>query len=422
MEYTKTSDIKLLERNPRYIEEDDFDRLKKSIEDNPDYFEARPLILSDRTGELVVIAGNQRLRAARALGLEKVPTFTLHGLTIEREKEITIRDNVSNGKWDFEILANEWNMKDLVEWGVEIPGFKEEKKKEAREDEFTIPANITTDIKPGDLFEIGTHRMICGDSTDPAIYDKLFGNHIADMVLTDPPYNVAYIGKTKDALTIENDRQNDEEFYQFLLKFYTAQAEVTKPGGAWYVWHADSEGYIFRKAFEDSGLLMKQCLIWVKNCMVLGRQDYQWRHEPCLYGWKPGAAHYFIDDRTNTTVTENPIDFKKLKKEELLAIVEELFSDQTPTSIIHADKPSRSDKHPTMKPILLLAPLIQNSSKPGWIVADPFLRSGSTMIAAHQLKRRVFGIELDPQYCQVVVDRMRALDPGIKVIKNGKLI
>lgn len=274
----------------------------------------------------------------------------------------------------------------VADWGVDIPEFEAEKV-EAKEDDYEIPDEIKTDIVLGDLFEIGEHRLLCGDSTDSDSVAKLMNGEKADMVMTDPPYNVAYKGGT--GLTIMNDEMDNDSFYTFLLLFYKAFADVTKDGGAWYVWHADSEGVNFRKAFQESGLLMKQCLIWVKNALVMGRQDYHWKHEPCLYGWKAGAAHYFTNDRTKT-------------------------------SVIHHDKPLKNGEHPTMKPILLLAPLIENSSKPKWIVGDPFLGSGSTMVAAHQLNRKCYGMELDPKYCQVIIDRMLKLDPSLKVLKNGK--
>lgn len=170
----------------------------------------------------------------------------------------------------------------------------------------------------------------------------------------------------------------------------------------------------------DAGWLLKQQLIWVKNAMVMGRQDYQWKHEPCLYGWKKGAGHYFTDDRTNTTVIEDNIDPKKLSKAELLRIVQDMLSDKVKTTVLRADKPLRNDLHPTIKPILLLAPLIQNSSKNDEIVADGFLGSGSTMVAAHQLNRKCYGMELDPKYCQVIIDRMQKLDPTLKILRNGK--
>jgi DNA modification methylase len=218
---------------------------------------------------------------------------------------------------------------------------------------------------------------------------------------------------------ILNDNMSDSAFYQFLFNFYQNIGAKTKPGGTWYVFHADSEGSNFRNAFIKSGLELKQCLIWVKNSLVMGRQDYQWKHEPCLYGWKPGAAHYFINDRTQTTVIDDKINLKKLSKGEMYNLLKEIFSEKVPTSVIYHDKPIRNDLHPTMKPIGLMGYLIKNSSKRLNIVADPFLGSGSTMVACHQLNRRCFGMELDPSYCEVILDRIRKLDPEIIVKKNG---
>lgn len=213
----------------------------------------------------------------------------------------------------------------------------------------------------------------------------------------------------------------NDKFYNFLYDFHTALMSYTKDGGAWYVWHADSEGMNFRKAFLESGLELKQCLIWVKNALVMGRQDYHWKHEPCLYGWKGGAAHYFTDSRKETTVIED-IDFenyKTMKKDELVAIIDKIVADKTATSIIHHNKPSKSDLHPTMKPVGLMAYLIQNSSRVGEIVADGFLGSGSTMVAAHMTERKSYGMELDPKFCQVIVDRMFKLNPNFEIKRNG---
>jgi len=247
--------------------------------------------------------------------------------------------------------------------------------------------------------------------------------------VTDPPYNVNYGDKAemlgdydkghRNTSRILNDNMSDKAFHQFLTDAFSRCYENSKKGGAIYVFHADSEGYNFRSSFLASGFDLKQCLIWVKNSLVMGRQDYQWKHEPCLYGWKPGAAHFFIGDRTNTTVIEDAVDYKKLTKAELLKIVQEIMSDKTPTTVIHCDKPSKNDLHPTMKPVLLLAYLIKNSSTQGQIVADPFLGSGSTMVAAHHLNRKCYGMELDPLYCQVIIDRMQKLDPGIEIKKHS---
>lgn len=384
--YRKLSELKKLPNNPRQIKDKAFETLCRSIADNPDYFEARPLILSDRTGELVIIAGNQRYEAAKHNKLKEVPTCLLTDLTEEREREIIIRDNVANGEWDMDLLANEWDSAQLMEWGVEIPSDWGGKVLKAEEDDYEIPDEIKTDIVLGDLFQIGQHRLLCGDSTQTDTFEKLMDGFMGDLVLTDPPYNVAYEGKTKDALTIKNDKHTDANFYQFLYDFYTACATYTKAGGAWYVWHADSEGANFRQAMKDAGIMVKQCLIWLKNSMVMGRQDYQWRHEPCLYGWKEGASHSWYSDRKQTT-------------------------------ILSFDRPQRNAEHPTMKPIPLFAYLIGNSSKQGDIVVDPFGGSGTTMVACNQMNRKAYIVEFDPIYCQVIIDRMKKLDPDIEIKK-----
>jgi len=287
-------------------------------------------------------------------------------------------------------LANEWDTDELEAWGLDLPVFDIKDEGEADDDNYEVPdGGIETDIVLGDVFEIGQHKLICGDSTQTDTFGKLFDGQLADMVVTDPPYNVAYQGKTKDALTIENDNMGDKDFYQFLYDFYTALGSYSKAGGAWYVWHADSEGANFRQAMKDAGIMVKQCLIWVKNSMVMGRQDYQWKHEPCLYGWKEGAAHNWYSDRKQTTV----LDF---------------------------NRPSRNAEHPTMKPVELFAYQIKNSSKAGDIVADAFGGSGTTMVACHQLNRKGYIVEFDPKYCQVIIDRMQKLDPSLVIKKNGQ--
>lgn len=406
--------IKQNPNNPRIIKDDKFEKLVASIKAFPQMLAIRPIVVND---DMVVLGGNMRLKACKAAQIEEVPIIRASKLTPEQQKEFIIKDNVGFGEWDMQMLRAEWDQTQLTEWGVDLPEFTDERV-QAQEDDFEMPDEIQTDIKPGDLFQIGDHRLLCGDSTNSMHVDTLMNGETADMVMTDPPYNVNYEGG--NGKTIMNDSMDDNTFYDFLAAFYKAFADVTKPGGAWYVWHHDSQGYNFRRAFQESGLLMKQCIIWVKNSFVMGRQDYQWKHEPCLYGWKEGAAHYFIDDRKQSTVIEDQIDVYKLKKEELQAMLAEMLSERTKTTVLHHDKPLRNAEHPTMKQILLIAPLIENSSKRGWIVADPFLGSGSTMVASHQLKRRCFGMELDPKYCQVIVDLMRALDPELTITRNGQ--
>jgi site-specific DNA-methyltransferase (adenine-specific) len=328
-----------------------------------------------------------RLKAAKECKLKEIPIILADEWTAEQRAEFLIKDNVGFGEWDWEQLANEWDVQQLEDWGLDVPDFEGEEL-EAQEDDYEIPDIVQTNIVLGDLFEIGEHRLLCGDSTQTDTFKSLFGEHLADLVVTDPPYNVAYEGKTKNKLTIDNDSMGDGDFYQFLYDFYTALGSYTKAGGSWYVWHADSEGANFRKAMADAGIMVKQCLIWIKNSMVMGRQDYQWKHEPCLYGWKEGAAHGWFSDRKQTTV-------------------------------LNFDRPQRNAEHPTMKPIPLFAYLIGNSSKQWDIVADGFGGSGTTMVACHQMNRKAYLVEFDPKYCQVIIDRMRKLDPNIPIKKNG---
>ena len=395
---TNKMDIKLVNinqikpnpKNPRVIKDDKFNKLVQSLTIFPEMLEKRPLIcFTDTDNKLVVLGGNMRLKAAKEIGLKKLPVILADDWTEEKKNEFLIKDNVGFGEWNWEELQADWDTNQLFDWGLDVPGF-DAIEVEAEEDDFDGPeGGIETDIVLGDLFEIGPHRLLCGDSTQTDTFAKLFGEQLADLVVTDPPYNVAYEGKTKNKLTIENDKQTDSNFYQFLYDFYTALGSYTKAGGAWYVWHADSEGANFRRAMSDAGIMVKQCLIWLKNSMVMGRQDYHWKHEPCLYGWKEGAAHGWYSDRKQTT-------------------------------ILQFDRPQRNAEHPTMKPIPLFAYQIGNSSKQGDIVADGFGGSGTTMVACHQMNRKAFLVEFDPKYCQVIVDRMLKLDPSIEIKKNGQ--
>ena len=387
MQKVNIKEVKSNTANPRIIKDGKFKQLVQSIKEFPEMLELRPIVVN---ADMVVLGGNMRLKACIDAGLKEVPIIIADSLDEAKQKEFIIKDNVGFGEWDWNVLANEWEVEELAAWGLDLPfDFEDETEIEAQEDNFDIPDEVTTDIVLGDLFEIGTHRLLCGDSTQTDTFAKLFENQLADLVVTDPPYNVAYEGKTKDALTIQNDSMGDGEFYQFLYDFYTALGSYTKKGGSWYVWHADSEGANFRLAMKNAGIMVKQCLIWVKNSMVMGRQDYQWKHEPCLYGWKEGASHGWYSDRKQTTVLEFP-------------------------------RPTRNAEHPTMKPIPLIAYQIENSSKQGDIVADGFLGSGTTMVAAHQLNRKCYGVEFDPKYCQVIIDRMIKLDPDLKITRNGQ--
>jgi DNA modification methylase len=413
----KISDVKTNPKNPRLIKDDKFKKLVKSIQEFPQMLELRPIVVDENN---IVLGGNMRLKACIEVGLKEVFIVKANDLTEQQKDEFIVKDNVGFGEWDWDILANEWDTEKLQDWGLDLPIDLSVEELEAEEDDYEIPNEINTDIVLGDLFEIGEHRLLCGDSTQVDTWQKVMNEKLCDMVMTDPPYNVDYQGGT--GLKIMNDKMENNTFYQFLYDFYTALGSYTKQGGAWYVWHTDNERINFTKAFTDANNKFSQCLIWVKNSLVLGHLDYHKKHETCLYGWKEGAAHYFTNERTHTTVIEDTINVNKLTKDEMKKMLTEMLSDKTKSTIIHCDKPHRSAEHPTMKPILLLAPLIQNSSKENEIVADGFLGSGSTMVASHQLNRKCYGMELDPKYCQVIIDRMKKLDPSLEIKRNGEII
>lgn len=349
---------------------------------------ARPLIVNT---DLMVLGGNMRLKAMKEAGWESAPVIEVDWPE-EKQQEFIIKDNTGFGDWDWDTLMDEWDDLPLIDWGLDAVELLEPKK-EATEDNYEIPDEIQTDIKPGDRFSIGNHALLCGDATLIESYEKLCNSEDMrfGLVLTDPPYNVDYTGGTKEALKIMNDKKSNAAFLEFLTEFYRSLISFTSPGAAIYTFHADVQGYNFQSAMTSAGWKFSQCLQWLKNSLVMGRKDYQIKHEPIMYGWKPGAAHKWYSDRKQTTILE-------------------------------FQRPTRSKEHPTMKPIDLLGYLIGNSSSPGDIIVDPFSGSGSTMVAAHQLDRKCFAMELDPKYCQVILERMKELDPDIKITKNGKSV
>lgn len=338
----------------------------------------------------VIVAGHTRLKAARKIGLEKVPCIVADDLTPEQIKAYRLADNKTAelAEWDFSALEIELaeleNDFDMSAFGFDISDFEDIH--EITEDEVPEVDEENEPIcKTGDIWNLGKHRLMCGDSTNVSDVEKLMNGDKADLLLTDPPYNVAYEGGTKEKLKIENDDMSDEEFQEFLISAFENSNIVMKDGASFYIWHSDSEGFNFRSACKNTGWKIRQCLIWVKNSIVLGRQDYQWKHEPCLYGWKDGAAHYFVDDRTQSTVWE-------------------------------FNKPFRNIEHPTMKPVDLIARAINNSSRSDNIVLDIFGGSGTTLIACEQLNRKCYMMELDPKYCDVIIKRWETLT-GEKAVK-----
>lgn len=336
----------------------------------------QPIVI-DRDG--VIVIGHCRAMAAKKLGMEEVPCVCVDDLTPEQVNALRLVDNKSNeSDWDFDLLADELPGLDLsafdFDWGLPEDTTDEVTEDEAPEvDEESEP--IT---KLGDIWQLGRHRLMCGDSTSVECVQKLMGGAQADLLLTDPPYGVDYTGKTKDALKIENDAKSDDEFIAFLQAAFEAANSVMKPGAVFYIWHADSKAYVFRMACQMTGWEVRQVLIWVKNAMVMGRQDYQWKHEPCLYGWKAGAGHLWASDRKQTTVLE-------------------------------FDRPTANKEHPTMKPVALFDYQIKNNTKGGDIVLDLFAGSGTTVAACEQNGRNAYVMEFDPKYCDVIVKRWKNL-------------
>jgi site-specific DNA-methyltransferase (adenine-specific) len=341
-----------------------------------------PVLVSD---DNTIIAGHGRVMAARKLALTQVPVIRLSHLTETQRKAYILADNklALNAGWDDNLLSIELaDLKDLG-FDTDLTGFSADEiaalmpveVMEGLTDEDEVPeVSVDPVTKLGDVWLLGKHRLMCGDSTSIQALEDLCQGQSVDMWLTDPPYNVAYEGKTKDALKIQNDSMSDDQFRQFLRDSYVAADAVMKAGAVFYIWHADSEGYNFRGAAQDAGWKVRQCLIWKKQTMVMGRQDYHWKHEPCLYGWKDGAGHLWAADRKQTTILE-------------------------------FDRPSRNAEHPTMKPVALFEYQMLNNTKGGDIVLDSFGGSGTTMIAAEKNGRLSRLMELDPKYCDVIVKR-----------------
>ena len=369
-------------RNSRTHSPEQVDQIVASIKE---WGWTTPILVDEQGG---IIAGHGRTLAAQRLRMPQVPVMVAHGWSEAKKRAYVIADNriALNAGWDNEMLALEF--KDLMEQGfdVELTGFSQDEidalMPEQLEEGLTDPddapeAPANPGTVQGDVWVMGNHRLLCGDSTSVDDLERLCAGQMVDMWLTDPPYNVAYEGGTKEKLTIKNDSMGDTQFREFLRDAYTAANAVMKAGAVFYIWHADSEGYNFRGAAKDAGWTVRQCLIWKKSSLVLGRQDYQWQHEPCLYGWKEGASHLWASDRKQTTILE-------------------------------FDKPARNGEHPTMKPVALFEYQLLNNTKGGDIVLDSFGGSGTTLIAAEKNGRVARLMELDPKYCDVIVTRWQA--------------
>jgi site-specific DNA-methyltransferase (adenine-specific) len=383
IEQIKTEKLIPYARNSRLHSSEQVAQISASIRE---FGFNNPVLIDNDHG---IIAGHGRVLAAQKLGLDEVPCLRLSHLTDIQKRAYIIADNrlaETGGGWDTELLALEIEDLRLEDFDIDLTGFDadaldamfdgmEEESTPGLTDEDEVPEAPEEPVsKLGDVWILGRHRVMCGDSTSIDEIEKLSGGIKVDMWLTDPPYNVAYEGKTKDALKIKNDSMSDDNFRQFLRDCCVAADAAMKPGAVFYIWHADSEGYNFRGAAKDAGWKVRQCLVWKKQTMVMGRQDYHWKHEPCLYGWKDGAGHLWASDRTQTTILE-------------------------------FDRPSRNGEHPTMKPVALFEYQMLNNTKGGDIVMDSFGGSGTTIIAAEKNGRNAVVMELDPKYVDVIIKR-----------------
>ena len=414
----KISDVHPYEKNPR-LNDNAVEPVAKSIAE----FGFRSPIVVDK--DHVIICGHTRLKAAQRLGLETVPVHVAADLTPEQTKALRLVDNRTGelAKWDLELLGLE--MQDLEQMNFKMDDYafsdlelsqilgENDPVKQGKTDPDAVPETPADPVsKRGTVYQLGNHRVMCGDSTAKGDLIKLMNGQLADLWLTDPPYNVAY--ESANGLKIQNDNMNVTEFEKFLTSAFMLASHTLKPGASFYVFHSDNFGNSFRNSIIAAGLTLRQCLMWVKNGFILGRQDYQWAHEPCLYGWKDGASHKWYGDRKQSTVINVP-DCPFILREDgkyqlkvgtrIYSIDADTVCSEEATTVVECPKPKRNDIHPTMKPVELLIKLLKHSCKRGDVIVDTFGGSGSTLIAAEQTGRTAFLMELDERYVDAIRKR-----------------
>lgn len=386
----KISEIKLNPNNPRLIKDDKFKKLVQSIKDFPEMLNIRPIVVNK---DMIILGGNMRFRACKEAGIKEIPVI-ITDLSEEKQREFLIKDNTSGGEWDWDMIANEWDTEELEAWGLDLPVFDIKDEGTAEEDNYEVPNTIETDIVLGDLFEIGQHRLLCGDSTNSDDVEKLMNGQKADMVFTDPPYGVSYEGghNKKKRTGIENDTLQGQDltnlFYDALMN-----ADIfSHDHSSFYIWYSTNKSVETFESFSNLNLQVRAVLCWYKVKSGLGAFMAQYipNFEPCIYAFKKGKSPQWFGASDEKSVWE-------LKKD------------------------SRNEYHPTQKPVELPERAMKNSSKIGDIVLDLFGGSGSTMVAANQLNRKARLMEFDPKYCQVIVDRMAKLDPSLTIKRNGEI-
>lgn len=374
----------------------EYEKIKNSI---LEFGYVEPIIVNY---DMTVIGGHQRLTVLKDLGYTEVQCVVVHIEDEHKVKALNIALNKITGAWNEQLLADLLVDLQSVDFNTDLTGFEAPEieqlfskvhNKDIKEDDFDVEEELKNPpiSRKGDIWLLGRHRVICGDSMLPETYTKLMEGQRANLVLTDPPYNV---NVEETAGKIQNDNMPDEDFYKFLFAAFVNMEQNMENDASIYVFHADSKGLIFRQAFHDAGFYLSGCCIWKKNALVLGRSPYQWQHEPCLFGWKVGGKHQWYSDRKQTTIWEY-------------------------------DRPKSSKDHPTMKPVALMAYPIQNSCMSNCIVLDPFLGSGSTLIACEETGRICYGVELDEKFCDVIVKRYlekTGTGDSIYVLRDGEKI
>lgn len=371
MQTVKLSEVKLNPNNPRIIKDDKFKKLVQSIKDFPEMLNIRPIVVNQ---DMIILGGNMRYKACKEAGLKEIPVI-ITDLSEDKQREFLIKDNTSGGEWDWEVLANEWNSEELDAWGLDIPNFEVDEVLEAEEDDFdaTPPEEPITVL--GDLYEIGEHRLLCGDSTCSDTVAKLMNGEKADMVFTDPPYGVNMNRSGK----ILNDNLDNDDLFSLINSAFVNS--IIFSNDCHFYWWIGFKGYsIMEKCFIDNGIKIDNCIVWNKPSIGLGKTGYRYKHELCIFKGE-------IKDKSLSDVWDFGRDSAGL--------------------------------HPTMKPIELISYAINNSSQKNHLVLDLFLGSGSTMVASHQFKRKCYGMELDTKYCDVIVKRMIKLDDTLTVKRNG---
>lgn len=394
----------------------EYQKIKRSIEK---FGCVEPIVVNK---DMTIIGGHQRLKVLKDLGYKEIECVIVN-LDKNQEKALNIALNKITGLWDedkleellLELKNNEF---DLIDTGFdeeEINDIFSEYENDVEEDNFDLRETLSEIEEPisklGDMFKLGEHILMCGDSTQKEQVMRLMNNQVADLLLTDPPYNID-ISNSK-GMKIQNDNLEKDNFIKFLTDCFSNAKEHIKDGAVFYIWYADTSAFEFYTALSNIGLQVRENLVWVKNKFILSRQDYHWRHEPCLYGWKEGRAHYYVNNRKQSTIIDQSVDLDLMSIDEIKEYVQSLIDDST---IFYENKPEKDDLHPTMKPIKLMGKMIKNSSLPNQLVLDLFGGSGSTLIACEQLQRKCFMMEYDPKYCDVIIKRWEDFT-GKKAIK-----